>query len=42
MVKIPDNFKVMTDEEFDAWWAKLSPEKQAEWLAYSQEHLVKR
>ena len=41
MVKIPDNAKPMTDEEFDKWWAKLSPEKQQEWLAYSKKYLVK-
>lgn len=41
MVHIPDNAKKMTDEEFDAWWANLTPEKQAEWLEYSKQHLVK-
>ena len=41
MVQIPDNFKVMTDEEFDAWWAALSPEKRAKWLEYSKKNLVK-
>lgn len=41
MVKIPENAKPMTDEEFDAWWAKLTPEKQQEWLEYSAKNLVK-
>lgn len=41
MVHIPDSAKKMTDEEFDAWWASLSPEKQAEWLDYSKKNLVK-
>lgn len=42
MVHIPDNAKLMTDEQFDAWWAKLTPEKQAEWLEYSEKNLVKK
>lgn len=42
MVHIPENAKKMTDEEFEAWWAALTPEKQAEWLAYSQKFLVKK
>lgn len=41
MVHIPDNAKAMTLEQFEKWWNDMSPEKQAEWLAYSQEHLVK-
>lgn len=41
MVKLPDNPKKMTEAEFDLWWSKLSPEKQAEWLEYSAKNLVK-
>lgn len=42
MVHIPENAQPMTDEQFEKWWAKLTPEKQQEWLEYSKKHLVKR
>ena len=42
MVHIPDNAKLMTPEQFEKWWANLTPEKQQEWLDYSRKHLVKR
>lgn len=42
MVRIPDNAKPMTDEEFDIWWSKLSDEKKQEWIEYSHKNLLKR
>lgn len=42
MVHIPDNAKPMTPEQFEKWWANLTPEKQQEWLEYSKQNLVKK
>lgn len=42
MVHIPENAVRMTPEQFEKWWAGLTPEKQREWLEYSQKNLVKK